>query len=126
MGALAGGVILIVMGILAFAATIGRSREDTTRNISLLLVSFGSMWPVPQFYLEGRKLRSEYQSPSAPIAMTSKRPFAPCGVCGLPAATFWCTTHSVKICPECLSPHDDPKRCVYKTMARASSPLAQN
>jgi hypothetical protein len=126
LGAVLAGVILIVMGVLAFASTIGRPAEDTTRNVSLLLVSFGSMWVALVFYLEARKLRAEYQPPSPPVAVAPKRTFALCAVCGLPTASLWCTTHTIKICPECLPQHDDPKRCLYKTVARTPSSPARN
>jgi hypothetical protein len=114
--AIFGGVV-ILGGVLTALATIGHSGEDLVRAFGLVLISFGGICIAIPFYLLGLSLRRQYGRTDAPVA---KRNLSPCAVCSNPTATLWCTTHLMRICPVCLSRHDEPSRCLYRTLGRTS------
>jgi ABC-type xylose transport system permease subunit len=108
------GGLLVAMGLVATASTIGEQDKDITRNVSLLLASFGGMVVAIPLYVDSRRIQAQFRRE------TTKRNLSPCAVCGQPLATLWCTTHTVRICPDCLPKHDSPNRCLYKALRRAA------
>jgi len=113
------GGILILGGVLTALATIGHSNEEVLRGFGLVLISFGGMCIAIPVYLEGVRLRNQHRrADGAPVA---KRNLSPCSVCSAPTASLWCTTHLIRICPACLPRHDEPSRCLYRTLGRHSA-----
>jgi hypothetical protein len=120
------GGTLMLGGVLAALSTVGHAGEDMLRSFGLLLLSVGAMCVAIPLYLEALKIRSQFRrtEEAAP-----KRNLSPCAICSAPAATFWCTTHMMRLCPECIARHDDAARCLYRTFGRvaaaAKSPAGQ-
>ena len=110
------GGALIVLGLMLFLSAIGKSGEDLTRQMGLLLASFGGMVVAVPLYIEASRIRAEFRRAEA----APKRNLSPCAVCGKPAAILWCTTHTTRICVDCLPKHDDSTRCLYKTFGRGA------
>jgi hypothetical protein len=115
------GALLIGMGALTSLSTLGKSGEEITRGVGLLMASFGGMTVAMALYIEAARMRAEFRRAEA---VSAKRNLSPCAVCGKPAATFWCTTHTTRLCPECLPKHDDVSRCLYKTFGRGAAQSA--
>src|SRR5512139_4022232 len=108
---------MIVIGISFFLSALGKEADDTTRGVGLLLTSFGALVIAVPLYIEATVIRRKYQQ--AEIGGVKKN-LSPCSICNRPAASFWCTTHTVRLCSDCLPKHDEPSRCLYKTFGRAT------
>jgi hypothetical protein len=115
-----GGGILLITGLLALGSTIGTPSANATRGFALLLASCGAMIVAVPLYVDARRMQAEHQR-----AENSKRNLMPCAACGAPAAILWCTTHTQMLCPNCLPRHDDPLRCLYKSLRRGPVPVGR-
>jgi hypothetical protein len=111
----------MVAGLMTLGSTLGGPGNEATRGFALLISSFGALMVAVPLYVDARRLQAECRA--AENIQTGKRNLSPCAVCGAPAANLWCTTHTQRICPDCLSRHDDPVRCLYKSLRRGPVPV---
>ena len=82
----------------------------------LLAMSFGGMMIAIPLYVEARHLQAK-QLATASHKGRSGAAFR-CSICGMETASFWCTTHTVRLCADCVTKHDDYTRCLYKSLVR--------
>jgi hypothetical protein len=114
-GIITGGIVIAV-GLLLFGTTIGKTGAQEVRIAGLLLVSFGAMGVAIPLYVDARRLQSANQR--AVAQASQRRGTSQCALCGLDTASFWCTSHTVRLCPDCVPKHHDPARCLYKPLMR--------
>jgi hypothetical protein len=107
-----GGIVMLI-GLIVLGTTFSQPKSEATRAFAMLLSSFGALMVSVPLYVDARRLQLEYRRTESQAA---KRNLSPCSVCGAPTATFWCTTHTQKLCPDCVTRHDDPTRCLYKSL----------
>ncbi len=110
------GGTLIAMGLIALAASLRIGAE--TRITGMLLVSFGALTISVPLYLDARRMQAQQKRE---ISQKRKRGLVPCAMCGTETATFWCTTHTVRLCPDCVPEHHDAARCLYKPLLRTTT-----
>lgn len=69
--------------------------------------------------------REAASSPLAPGVYTYSAPGMPmCPLCDQRPAIFYCSTHQVGTCLECVARHDEPGTCAYVPAFRAPRPAA--
>ena len=112
-----GGTVLFV-GLAALASTFGQPNRDLVRATGTFLAGFGCLVAAIPLYVDARRMQDQFR---AAQNSGTKRNLAPCALCGAPAATFRCTTHTLRLCPDCVPRHDDSARCLYKAMVRIST-----
>ena len=110
----------MVSGLMALGSTFSQPGRDVTRGFALLLSSFGALVIAVPLYVDARRLQAKCRRADAQAA---KRNLSPCAVCGNPTATLWCTTHTQRLCPDCVPRHDDPTRCLYKSLRYGPVPV---
>ncbi len=111
------GAGMIAIGLLVLATSIKLPGTET-RVAGMLLVSFGAMMISVPLYLDARRIQAEQERRAA---QNSKRGLAPCAICGTETASFWCTTHTLRLCPDCVPKHHDAARCLYKPLLRPAA-----
>jgi membrane protein DedA with SNARE-associated domain len=111
------GTVLIGIGLLIMAAALKGSGSQEPRIAGLLLMAFGAMVISVPMYIDGRRLQAEYLKKSTRSGKA--RGASRCSSCGLENASLWCTTHTVRLCSDCVPKHDDGTRCLYKSLTRA-------
>ncbi len=110
------GGTLMAMGLITLAASLRIGAE--TRITGMLLVSFGALAISVPLYLDARRMQARQKRD---ISQKRKRGLVPCAMCGTETATFWCTTHTVRLCADCVPEHHDAARCLYKPLLRAAA-----
>ena len=110
------GGILLAVGLLFVAASLAKGEQDT-RTAGMLVMAFGGMIVAVPLYIEARRIQAEHQ---AKVLQKGKaRASQRCSSCGMETAAFWCTTHTVRLCSECVPKHDEPSRCLYRSLVSA-------
>jgi hypothetical protein len=107
------GGILLAVGLLFMVASLAKGEQDS-RTAGMLAMSFAGMLIAVPLYIEARHLQAEHQ---ATVLQKGKaRAAQRCSGCGMETAAFWCTTHTVRLCAECVAKHDEPSRCLYRSL----------
>lgn len=106
------GLILIGIGVLSVISALGIRGQEETRAFGMLMVSLGMLIIAVAHYIAGRRLLSVAEQRAKESAKIFR--LFPCAICGGNAANFWCTTHSIKLCADCIPKHHDTDRCLYK------------
>jgi len=70
-------------------------------------------------YVEARRLQTARQDNL--IKKGKARGAAKCSSCGMDTAAFWCTTHQMRFCADCVPKHDEPSRCLYKSLVQVAA-----
>jgi hypothetical protein len=83
----------------------------------LLLMSFGAMTVSIPLYLGARRIEAEHRR--ATKQNEKQGVLARCATCGIDAAIFWCTTHRLRFCANCVAQHHDSKSCLYMPLLAA-------
>lgn len=110
------GGILLAVGLLFVGASLAKGEQDS-RTAGMLMMAFGGMMIAVPLYIEARRLQAEHQ---AKVLQKGKaRAAQRCSACGMETAAFWCTTHTVRLCSECVPKHDEPSRCLYRSLVTA-------
>lgn len=109
-----GGTIMIAAGILVVASTMQHAGEQEMRMAGLLAMSFGGMVISIPLYFQARRLQTDRMQTA--VRKGKIRAASRCAGCGMETAIFWCTTHTVRLCPDCVPQHDDGSRCLYRSL----------
>jgi uncharacterized membrane protein len=109
------GAILSAIGFVVVGSTVGQQNPHETRMLGLLLISFGALIAALVFYLDARKIQESQFKKSAASRQNDAR--LRCFVCGAPAVTMRCEKHKARLCPDCISQHDEPQ-CFYVPLSR--------
>lgn len=113
-----GGILLLVGALILLSAVTGVGSSDT-RGAGLLMMSFAGMIISIPLYIEARRHQSNRLE--TVIKKGKARSAAKCGGCGMDTAAFWCTTHLVRLCADCVPKHDEPTRCLYKSLVQIAA-----
>ena len=108
------GSVLLVFGGIVLASTVAGGGDQGTRTAGMLAISFAGMIIAVPMYIEARRLQTEVLDSKVKKGKT--RGAIRCGGCGMDTAAFWCTTHTVRLCADCVPKHDEPSRCLYKSL----------
>ena len=103
------GAGLLLVGIVFIAGG-----EQESRGMGLLAMSFAGMIIAIPMYIEARALQAEFRAKTLQKGKT--RSAQPCANCGMDTGAFWCTTHQVRLCADCVAMHDEPTRCLYRSL----------
>jgi hypothetical protein len=116
------GGLLMALGFLFVAASMSGTREQDARAMGMLIMAFGGMIVAVPMYVEARRLHS---NELAKVLQKGKaRAAQRCSGCGMETAAFWCTTHTLRLCADCVAKHDEPSRCLYKSLVSAAAAKA--
>lgn len=107
------GALLIAVGVITIGSTVGQSEGHETRTAGMLLISFGGMIIALPLYIEARQNAETRKKAAANSNDARLR----CLTCGDPNATMRCEKHKVRLCPNCISQHDEPQ-CFYVPLSR--------
>jgi hypothetical protein len=114
------GGVMIAIGLVVVGSTAGKPNEQETRMAGMLAMSFGGMLVAIPMYIAARRLESERKTTN--LRKGRMRGASRCATCGQETASFWCTTHTVRLCGDCVPKHDQPGRCLYKSLVSAPAP----
>jgi hypothetical protein len=115
------GGILLAVGLLFVGSSLAKGEQDS-RTAGMLMMSFAGMMVAVPLYIEARRLQAEHR---AMVVQKGKaRAAQRCSGCGMETAAFWCTTHTVRLCSECVPKHDEPSRCLYKSLVTVAQKSA--
>jgi hypothetical protein len=92
----------------------GGSGEQASRSLGLLAMSFAGMIIAVPMYIEARALQADYRAKT--LQKGKARGAQKCATCGMETGAFWCTTHLLRLCADCVTTHDEPTRCLYRSM----------
>jgi len=107
------GITIILLGLVMVVSGNGsRAQQQETNAFGILLVSLGVFVISIAHYIVGRRLT--YAADERAKDNEKGLRLFPCAICGANAATFWCTSHTLKLCTDCIRKHNDPARCLYK------------
>jgi hypothetical protein len=116
-----GGAALIALGIVVVGSTVGHTGDQEMRMGGLLAMSFGGMVVAVPLYFQARRLQTNRVHTA--LRKGKVRGATRCATCGMETAMFWCTTHTVRLCADCVPAHDDGNRCLYRSLVH-SGPVA--
>ncbi len=108
------GAFLIVIGLVTIGSTMGQSEPHETRTAGMLLISFGAMIVAIPLYLASRQ---EAHVRQKQLASSQNDARLRCLTCGAPTATMRCEKHKARLCPNCISKHDEA-HCFYVPLSR--------
>ena len=99
------------MGLVIMGATFNESEMKDMRMGGLLMMAFGAMVIAVPMYVDARRMLSgQKETKQTALRKGASR----CIVCAEEVAIFWCTSHSVGVCLNCISQHHDGTRCLYR------------
>jgi len=114
------GAFLAVLGIVALLAALGQSNRELILSFGSLFFSLGTLITAAGFYLDGRRLKSEFQS-APKEKKTDRKTERICSVCNQEAALVFCRVHVLRLCSSCLERHEDGRNCLYVPAKRAAA-----
>lgn len=105
------GAVIMLLGLLALGSTLNDSELGEMRAAGMLIMAFGAMVIAVPMYIDARgMIASKKEAKQAALRKGASR----CIVCAEEIASFWCTSHSVGVCMNCIAEHHDNNRCLYK------------
>jgi hypothetical protein len=110
-------IAAIAVGLLGMAMFVSaiQQHDQETRTLGLLLIAFAALAVAIPLYVDARRIQAQHAKRPA-----QKREGLPCAGCGTEVAGFWCTTHMQRLCANCVPKHDEPARCLYKSLLRTA------
>lgn len=112
------GSIFIFIGLIMLGATLNDTELKDMRSGGILLMAFGAMAIAIPMYIDARRMVAERKESKQAARKGAPR----CIVCGEDSASFWCTSHSVGVCLNCIPAHHDGTRCLYRPILQQSTP----
>jgi len=114
--------MLAIGGVVVASTVASGGGDQETRMAGLLAMSVAGMLIAVPMYVEARRLQSTRMA--SVIKKGKARGAAKCASCDMDTAAFWCTTHLARLCADCVPKHDEPSRCLYKSLVQVRKAAA--
>lgn len=106
------GALFLILGFVVIGSASTEVERHEARIIGMLLMSFGAMTAGTTLYIDARRMLAGQRKASAQNDARFR-----CLVCGSATATMRCQKHMARVCPNCISKHDEPQ-CFYVPLSR--------
>lgn len=107
---------MAIGGVVVATTVASGGGDQETRMAGLLAMSMAGMLIAVPLYVEARRLQSKRMENV--VKKGKARGAAKCALCEMDTAAFWCTTHLARFCADCVPKHDEPNRCLYKSLVQ--------